>query len=157
MTVASAFSWIEVNLPNGATAAIVRAGVDRVELDDFRRSVEVAGDAFVERIFTPGEIAHCGGRVDRLATRFAVKEAVSKMLGCGMRGLSWREIEVVTSATGEPHLALRGRARDRADILGVMSISVSMTHTAVVAEAFIVALSTNPEAEQLIREDTVHA
>lgn len=151
MTITGNFSWIEVRPPDGA-AGIVRAGVDRVEIDEFQHTVEVAGDAFVERILTQGEIAHCAGRVDRLATRFAVKEAVSKMLGTGMRGLSWGEIEVVTSAEGEPHLVLHDRARARADTLGVTSIGVSMAHTAVAAEAFVVALCTVPESEQRIEE-----
>lgn len=157
MTVTGTFSWIEVNAPYGVAAGVVRAGVDRVELDEFRRGVDVAGDRFVERTFTPAEIAHCAGRVDRLATRFAAKEAVAKMLGTGMRGLSWREVEVVTSAHGEPHLVLHNRARDRADVLGVTSISVSLTHTAVAVEAFVVALCTAPDAEQWIREETSHA
>ena len=156
MTVSGTFSWMEVSPPDGAGTGVVRAGVDRVELDEFRRSVEVAGDAFVERICTPDEIAHCAGRVDRLATRFAAKEAVSKMLGTGKRGLSWGEIEVVTSTHGEPHVVLHDRARDRADTLGVTSIGLSMTHTAVAAEAFVVALCTVPEADQRIGEETGH-
>jgi holo-[acyl-carrier protein] synthase len=153
VTITGTFSWIEVGPPAGAAAGVVRAGVDRVELDEFRRTVEVAGNAFVERICTPAEIAHCAGRVDRLATRFAAKEAVSKMLGTGKRGLSWDEIEVMTSAHGEPHLVLHDRARDRADTLGVTSIGISMTHTTVAAEAFVVALCTVPEAEQRSEEE----
>ena len=156
MTVADTFSWIEVGPFDGAAASVVRAGVDRVELDEFRRSVEVAGERFVGRIFTPAEIAHCAGRVDRLATRFAAKEAVTKMLGTGKRGLSWLEIEVVTSPHGEPRLVLHDRARGRAEVLGVTSISVSLTHTAVAAEAFVVALCTAPDAEQWIEEETSH-
>jgi holo-[acyl-carrier protein] synthase len=156
VTVTGTFSWIDVGVPDGAAAGFVRAGVDRVELDDFRRGLEVAGDAFVARIYTPAEIAHCAGRVDRLATRFAAKEAVSKMLGTGIRGVSWREIEALTSPHGEPHLVLHDRARDRADALGVTSIGISLTHTAVTAEAFVVALCTAPDARQWIREERSH-
>jgi holo-[acyl-carrier protein] synthase len=157
VSVTGTFSWTEVSPPDGAAAGVVRAGIDRVELDEFRRAVDVAGDGFVERIFTPAEIAFCAGRVDRLATRFAAKEAVSKMLGTGIRGLSWREVEVVTAPHGEPRLVLHDRARDRADRLGVISIGVSMTHTVVAAEAFVVALCTGADGEQWIREETSHA
>src|SRR5712691_2222875 len=148
------FSWIEVGPPSEALADVVRAGVDRVELDEFQHTIEVAGDAFVKRILTPAEIAHCTGRVDRIATRFAAKEAVSKVLGTGMRGLSWHEIEVETSAHGEPRVVLHDRARDRADSLGMTSIGVSMTHTTVAVEAFVVGLCTASEAEHRFREET---
>jgi holo-[acyl-carrier protein] synthase len=156
VTFSGTFSWIETIAPDGLAAGIVRAGVDRVELNEFRNSVDVAGDAFVRRIFVPAEIAHCAGRVERLATRFAAKEAVSKMLGTGIRNLAWHEIEVVSAPNGEPRLVLRERARKRAEVLGITSISVSMTHTAVSAEAFVVALCTAPEAEQWIREESSH-
>ena len=156
MNTAGAFSWTDVMPPDGAVTGVVRAGVDRVELSEFRRTIDVAGNGFLERVFTPGEIAFCSGRLDRLATRFAAKEAVAKVLGTGFRDLGWREIEVQTSPHGEPHVVLHDRARRRADHLGIISISVSLTHTAVAAEAFIVALCTAPDAEQWIREETSH-
>jgi len=156
MTARGTFSWCCVVPPDGAAAGIVRAGVDRVELDEFRRSIDAAGDRFLERIYTPAEIAFCADRVDRLATRFAAKEAVAKLLGTGIRGVGWREVEVFTASHGEPHLILHDRARDRADRLGIASIGVSLTHTAAVAEAFVVGLCTVPDAEQWIREETSH-
>ncbi len=124
--------------------------------DEFQRTVNVAGDGFLERTFTPEEIAFCAGRVNRLATRFAAKEAVAKVLGTGFRGLGWQEVEVLTSPHGEPHVVLHDRARNRADHLGMRSIGVSLTHTAVAAEAFVVALCTGPYAEQSIQEETDH-
>jgi holo-[acyl-carrier protein] synthase len=151
-----AFSWTEVVPPDGAVAGVVRAGVDRVELIEFERTLDVAGDGFLERVFTPGEIAFCAGRVDRLAARFAAKEAVAKVLGTGFRAVGCREIEVRTSPHGEPHVILHDRARFRAEHLGITSISVSLTHTVVAAEAFAVALCTGIDAEQWIREETSH-
>jgi holo-[acyl-carrier protein] synthase len=156
MTAPGTFYWSDVAAPGGAAAGVIRAGVDRVELDEFRRTLDVAGEGFLERIYTSAEIAFCAGRVNRLATRFAAKEAVAKVLGTGVRGLGLREIEVLTSPHGEPHLILHDRARDRAACLGITSISVSLTHTAVAAEAFVVALCTGPDAEQWIREETSH-
>jgi holo-[acyl-carrier protein] synthase len=151
--VTGTFSQIKVSA-SGGTAGVVRAGMDRVEICEFRRTVEVAGDAFVERIFTPMEIAYCAGRIERLATRFAAKEAAAKVLGTGIRALGWHEVEVITAAHGEPHLLLRDRAFDRAGLLGVTSMSVSLTHTAIAAEAFVVAMCTALDAEQWIREET---
>jgi holo-[acyl-carrier protein] synthase len=156
MTASGAFSWSCVGPPDGAAAGVVRAGVDRVELDEFRRTLDVAGDRFLERIYTSAEIAICAGRVNRLATRFAAKEAVAKVLGTGIRGVGWREVEVFTAAHGEPRLILHDRARGRAERLGIASIGISLTHTAVVAEAFVVALCTAADAEQWIREETRH-
>jgi len=156
MSASRAFSWTQVVPPDGTAAGIVRAGVDRVELDEFQRTVNVAGEGFLERTFTPEEIAFCAGRVNRLATRFAAKEAVAKVLGTGFRGLGWQEVEVLTSPHGEPHVVLHDRARNRADHLGMRSIGVSLTHTTVAAEAFVVALCTGPYAEQSIQEETDH-
>jgi holo-[acyl-carrier protein] synthase len=156
MSRVGAFSWSDVVPPDGLVAGVVRAGVDRVELDEFRRTVDVTGDGFLERIFTPQEIAFCAGRVNRLATRFAAKEAVAKVLGTGFRRISWHEVEVLTSPQGEPHLVLHDRARDRANRLGMTSISVSLTHTTVAAEAIVVALSTGADAERLLREEISH-
>lgn len=119
----------------------IRAGVDRVEMAELRRILATGGDEFVSTVYTDGERDHCGGRLDRLATRLAAKEAASKVLGTGLRGISLREIEVVSEDNGQPHLRLHGRARDRAEGLGITSLSVSLTHTSVTAEAFVVALA----------------
>ena len=156
MSPSGSFSWSQVVPPDGTAAGIIRAGVDRVELDEFQRTVTVAGDGFLERTFTPEEIAFCAGRVNRLATRFAAKEAVAKVLGTGFRRLGWHEVEVLTSPHGQPHVVLRDRAWDRAEHLGVRSIAVSLTHTTVAAEAFVVALCAGSGAEQPIREETTH-
>jgi holo-[acyl-carrier protein] synthase len=154
MTISGTFSWSDVAAPGGAAAGVIRAGVDRVELDEFRHTLDVVGKRFLERVYTPVEIGFCAGRVERLATRFAAKEAAAKVFGTGFRGLGWREIEVLSSPHGEPHLILHHRARDLADRLGITSISLSLTHTAVAAEAFVVALCISPDAEQCIREET---
>jgi holo-[acyl-carrier protein] synthase len=152
----SAFSWSHVVPPDGIAAGIVRAGVDRVEMDEFRRTIDAAGFGFLERTFTPGEIGFCAGRVNRLATRFAAKEAVAKVLGTGFRGLGWQEIEVLTSRHGEPRLILHDRAQEQAKRLGMKSISVSLTHTTIAAEAFVVALCADVDAEQWVIEEMSH-
>lgn len=117
----------------------VLAGVDRIELASFGRILATGGVEFMTSTYTDAERDHCAGRVDRLATRFAAKEATSKALGTGFRGISPSEIEVGSEPSGKPELRLHGRALDRARAIGVTSIAVSLTHTLVAAEAFVVA------------------
>lgn len=122
----------------------IHVGVDRVELEEFGRVLALGGEEFLASVYTSEERAHCKGRVEKLATRFAAKEAASKALGTGLRAIGLAEVEVVTAPNGQPRLRLHGRAKDRAAALGISSISVSLTHTSMVAEAFVVALATNP-------------
>jgi holo-[acyl-carrier protein] synthase len=119
----------------------VHGGVDRVELEEFRRVVDAGGPEFLGSVYTPRERDHCGGRIEKLATRFAAKEATTKVLGTGIRGISLCEIEVVTMPSGQPVLRLHDRARQRAAAMGITSLSVSLSHTSAAAEAFVVALA----------------
>lgn len=117
----------------------VRCGVDAVDIDAFERIVRVGGRRFLARVYQPAELAHCGARLDRLATRFAAKEAVAKALGTGFRGLGPRDIEVVTAPDGRPSIVLYGPALQRAQAQSLARWSVSLTHTRAVAVAFAVA------------------
>jgi holo-[acyl-carrier protein] synthase len=119
----------------------LRGGVDVVDLAQFRRDLGVGGKRFLRRIYTQSELAHCDGREEKLAARFAAKEAVAKALGTGIRGIGWQEIEIVSGTNGEPRVLLHGRARDRAAALGLASWSLSLTHSASVALAMVVARS----------------
>ena len=127
----------------------VRAGVDRIELADFARILSIGGDDFLASAYTDRERCYCRGRVDRLATRFAAKEATSKVLGTGFRGLGPSEIEIVSSANGQPVVQLRDRAHALAETLVIKSMSVSLTHTATMAEAFVVAFTAGPAATSI--------
>ena len=82
-------------------------GVDIVDVDRFQASL-VRTPGLAERLFTPAERA--AGRAERLAARFAAKEAVAKALGAPP-GLSWQDAEIETSEDGAPHLVLRGHRR----------------------------------------------
>jgi len=130
----------------------IHGGVDRVELAEFRRAVDAGGANFLTSVYTPQERDHCGDRIEKLATRFAAKEATTKVLGTGIRGISLREIEVVTMPSGQPILRLHDRARSRAAAMGIVSLSVSLSHTSAAAEAFVVALAsqsiTHPTSPQ---------
>ncbi|MBM3942944.1 MAG: holo-[acyl-carrier-protein] synthase [SAR202 cluster bacterium] len=118
---------------------MLATGVDIIEIPRIRRVVEQYGMRFLERIFTPGEIAYCRGRAPNLAARFAAKEATMKALGTGIRGVGWKDIEVVRHSSGAPSILLHGRAQSRAQRLGVLEISLSLSHSQEYAVAFVVA------------------
>ena len=132
----------------------IRAGVDRVDLEEFSRIVALGGEGFFASVYTCQERAHCKGHLEKLATRFAAKEAASKALGTGLRAFSLAEVEIVTAANGQPRLQLRGRANERATSLGICSISVSLTHTSIAAEAFVVALALDPTTTDPLRKES---
>lgn len=120
---------------------MLTTGVDIVEIPRVQRVLAGYGRRFLERIFTEGEIAYCRGRAPNLAARFAAKEATMKALGTGTRGVSWKDIEVLRRESGEPHIRLHGRAEARAQRLGVVEISLSLSHCREYAVAFVVAQS----------------
>jgi holo-[acyl-carrier protein] synthase len=103
-----------------------------------QRVLERYGQRFLGRIYTPGEIAYCRGRAQNLAARFAAKEATMKALGTGVRGVGWRDIEVVRHESGAPAIQLHGRAQRRAQRLGILEISLSLSHCQEYAVAFVV-------------------
>jgi holo-[acyl-carrier protein] synthase len=143
---------LDVALALGSTA--VYAGIDRVELIEFSRILATGGDEFLGTVYTEGERGQSGDRLERLATRFAAKEAASKALGTGLRGISPTEIEVVSADNGQPQLRLHGRARERAETLGIVSMSVSLTHTSMAAEALVVALAATVTSRSSLRKDS---
>jgi len=111
---------------------IVGLGVDITEVDRIAAAIARRGRAFLERVFTPSEIAYCErhrNRSERFAGRFAAKEATMKALGTGWaRGVRWVDIEVVREPSGKPTLKLSGATRAIADSLGVKNIALSITH-----------------------------
>src|SRR5579863_466269 len=112
---------------------IVGTGVDLAEVPRIRHSIERFGRRFVERVFTPGEIAYVerkANRFERYAARFAAKEAGMKAIGTGWRhGVRWRDFEVKNLPGGKPTLTFHGVAGEFAAKLGVRNISLSLTHT----------------------------
>jgi holo-[acyl-carrier protein] synthase len=112
---------------------IVGIGVDIAEVARIRGAIERRGEAFLRRIYTPGEIAYCKrfkNKFERYAGRFAVKEAAMKALGTGWsHGVRWVDLEVIREKSGRPTLAIRGEAGEIAARLGVKNIAVSITHT----------------------------
>jgi holo-[acyl-carrier protein] synthase len=113
-------------------------GVDIIEIDRVAATLARFGDRFLQRIYTASEIAYCRGRAPQLAARFAAKEAVMKALGTGTRGVGWQEVEVTRKRSGEPGIALHGRAATRAEKLGIDHLALSLSHSRHYAVASVV-------------------
>ena len=117
-------------------------GVDIIEISRIGEVAARYGERFFRRIYTQGELDYCRGRAPQLASRFAAKEAVMKALGTGVRGVRWRDIEVVRDPGRAPVIRLHGSAMDRAKMLGIDHMAVSLTHSRGHAAAVVVAEST---------------
>jgi holo-[acyl-carrier protein] synthase len=121
---------------------IVGLGTDLIEVSRVRRSVDRYGDKFLRRVYTATEVAYAMSKrnfAERLAGRFAVKEAGMKAIGTGWRrGVTWHDFEVVNEPGGRPTLRFTGAARQIAASLGVGRTSVSITHTADMAMAVVI-------------------
>lgn len=127
---------------------VLTTGVDIIEIDRVRRAFERHGGRFLERVYTVPEVAFCRGRVPELAVRFAAKEAVMKALGTGVRGVAWREIEVLPNRRGKPLVFLHDRAERRAAAIGLGPLEISLTHSNDFAIAVVVGERTvAPEAD----------
>ena len=118
---------------------MLSTGVDIIEIPRIKKTLDRYGERFLKRIFTPDEIAYCRGRSPNLAGRFAAKEATMKALGTGVRGVGWKDIEVIRAESGAPSVKLHGRAKARAEMLRVSDLSLSISHSREVAVAFVVA------------------
>ena len=122
--------------------ALTGIGIDAVEVDRFRRVIGRT-PGVVRRLFTDGEQAAGARRRDpaqRLAARFAAKEAVMKALGVGLGAFRFHDVEVVNAPSGKPALVLRGKAAALARAQGVRGWELSLTHTDHTAHAVAVAL-----------------
>jgi len=120
---------------------IVGIGLDVTEVDRVRDSLERFGERFIARVLTPGEIAAmpAANQAAFVAARFAAKEAASKALGTGFsEGVAQRDFEVVSKPSGAPVLVLHGKARERADAMGVDRMHLSLTHGRDIAAATVI-------------------
>lgn len=121
---------------------VLGIGTDMIEIQRIEESIARYGERFLEKIFTPGEIAYCRqkkGCGESFAARFAAKEAGAKALGTGIsRGVSWKEIEVQRLPGQRPILHWSGRAAEIAVALGVKRTALSLTHSRSVAMAVVI-------------------
>jgi holo-[acyl-carrier protein] synthase len=119
---------------------ILRTGVDLIEIDRVAVVIARHGKHYLDRVYTPAELEQCGRRTESLAGRFAAKEAVAKVLGCGIGEVGWKEIEVLGDEQNAPVLILHGAAELKANELGLTNWSVSLSHSMSHAVAVAVAI-----------------
>ncbi len=118
--------------------ATVGVGVDIVDVPRFALALD-RHPKLLTRLFTDQERSDANSRPERLAARFAAKEAVLKTLGSGIGAAPWRSIEIRRDASGAPSVHLHGAAKELASRCGVGELHVSLTHTDQMAAAFVVA------------------
>lgn len=117
----------------------LRSGIDLIDVERITRLKPSIRERFLARVFTQAEQQLCAGRDERLAGRFACKEAVAKALGTGIGTVRWRDIEILAEENGSPRLILHGEAQRTADELGLTVWSVSISHIKTMAVAMAVA------------------
>lgn len=121
---------------------ILGVGTDLAEVERIRESVARFGDRFLKRIYSASEQRYAlskANSAERLAARFAAKEAGMKALGTGWsRGVTWQDFCVVNEPSGRPTLHLSGVAQELARAMGVAAVSLSLTHTASMAFAVVI-------------------
>src|SRR5882672_4390069 len=123
---------------------VLGLGTDLMETRRVQESIDRFGQRFLDRVYTPEEIAYClrkkKNAAESFAARFAAKEAGAKALGTGIsRGVSWKEFEVRRETSGRPTLHLSGRAAELAEAMGIRRLLLSLTHSRELALAVVVA------------------
>ena len=131
---------VPLTTPQGVNVAL---GIDMIEVERVRSAFIRHGDRFLKRVFTAQESAQCRGKAQRLAGRFAAKEAISKALGTGMHGIAWREMEIVQLASGRPTVRLYGNAMRRARQLALSAFDVSIADLAQFSVAIAIGVQTS--------------
>ena len=116
----------------------IAVGVDIIEIDRIEQATVSWHDSFLKRIYTEAELESSGNKPSSLAARFAAKEAVMKALSTGAKGISWKDIEVLSNNDGAPFVRLYGRAYDKAKEIGISAFSISMSHSKQYAIAMVV-------------------
>lgn len=127
---------------------IIAHGIDLVDFGRIEDMLDKHGRRFLERVFTETERADADAvknRIEKLAGRFAAKEAVMKLIGTGWRdGVAWTDIEVTNNKLGRPLVTISGKVKEIADQHGIEQITLSITHTGNFAIASAVALTEIP-------------
>jgi len=112
---------------------IVGTGVDIAEVKRIQAAVSRFGERFLKRVFTPAELRYCMAKpnaAERLAARFAAKEAGMKAIGTGLRlGVTWQDVEVLRMPGQRPILQFHGKAAEFASRLGCKRTHLSLSHT----------------------------
>jgi holo-[acyl-carrier protein] synthase len=130
---------------------VVAHGIDLVDFPRIEEMIKRHGERFLNKVFTAAEQAYAEANkngTEKLAGRFAAKEAVLKLVGTGWRGkIAWTDIEIINNPAGPPEVVLCGEVKKIADKLGIKHISISITHTANFAIASAVAMAKSNEGK----------
>jgi holo-[acyl-carrier protein] synthase len=118
-------------------AMSITVGIDLISPDEVSESLRTHGERYLQRIYTDAELHDCGSNPQRLAARFAAKEATMKALGRTDEPLPWRSIGVRRDSSGRPSLKLSDEAATLAEQRGVVEVSVSLTHERGLAGAVV--------------------
>lgn len=123
---------------------IVGLGTDIVEISRIDQMIERHGDTFLKRVFTELENEYCGSKKNKgqhYAGRWAAKEAVMKTLGTGfIKGIGWKEIEVINLKSGKPTIVISGGVELHAGEMGIEEILITISHSREFATATAIAL-----------------
>jgi holo-[acyl-carrier protein] synthase len=126
----------------------LRVGLDLVSVETIADSLRTHGARYLDRVYSPTEVADCrtGGEIDpqRLAARFAAKEATFKVLRVGDEAVAWTDVEVVRDQSGWVSLLLSGRAGTLAEAAGISELALSLSHEQGCAAAVVVAETNTP-------------
>lgn len=124
------YTDIALNMKNRTEVMMFELGVDIIEIDRIKSAIE-KNSRFLDRIFTVDEQAYFKdnkSKYESIAGMYAAKEAVSKVLGTGISGFTWHDIEIGHTAKGQPIVTLTGGAKDIADQLSINMIKISISH-----------------------------
>jgi holo-[acyl-carrier protein] synthase len=113
-------------------------GIDIIEIARIQEAVNHWGEDFFHRVYTDSEVRQCRKSPSSLTARFAGKEAVIKALGIKSKGISWREIEILSQPSGKTLVRIYGRAQAEAASLGINEFIISLSHSKESAIAFVV-------------------
>lgn len=122
----------------------VKIGTDICQIDRVTSVYKKYKNRFLKRVLTENEIKYVTSNkknlISRLAGRYASKEATSKVLGTGLRGVYFKEIEILRELSGAPKLVLHKRAKVKAKELGLENFEVSISHERDFAIAIVVGI-----------------
>mgnify|MGYP001457566046 FL=1 len=108
---------------------MINVGIDIIEIKRIQNVKSKYPDRFLKKIFTENEIIYCRNRSPQLAARFAAKEAMMKALGTGIRGVSWKDVEVIRYRGQAPQIKLSGRGEKVGERIGLKNASLSISHS----------------------------
>ncbi len=114
-------------------------GIDMIEIGRIESAIKQWKKRFLNRVYTDAELNASGGKVSALASRFAGKEAVMKALGTGIKGVGWRDIEILSNSDGKPLVHLHGNALKKAKELDLNEFCISLSDTKQYAIAAVIA------------------